>query len=61
MVAVYIYLQPLFAFVLAPLILRESLSWRAVIASLLIFAGVVVVTRRRQKPPEELPERLEAI
>ena len=60
-VAVYIYLQPLFAFVLAPLILSESLSWRAVIASLLIFAGVLVVTRRRQKPTEEVPERLNAL
>ena len=60
-VAVYIYLQPLLAFALAPLILRESLSWRAVIASLMIFAGVIVVTRRRQKPAEELPARLEAL
>lgn len=58
-VAVYIYLQPLFAFVLAPLILHESLRWRAVIASLLIFAGVVVVTRRRQKPAG-LPEKRQA-
>jgi drug/metabolite transporter (DMT)-like permease len=48
-VVVYIYLQPLFGFALAPLILGESLSWQAVIASLLIFAGVVVVTRRRQE------------
>jgi len=47
-VAVYIYLQPLIAFAFAPLILGEPLSASAVIASLLIFAGVVVVTRRRQ-------------
>ena len=60
-VAVYIYLQPLFAFVLAPLILGEPLGSRAVIASLLIFAGVMVVTRRRQKPAEDLPEHLEAV
>ena len=46
-VAVYVYLQPLIAFVVAPIILGESLSVRAVIASLLIFAGVLVVTRRR--------------
>jgi drug/metabolite transporter (DMT)-like permease len=59
-VAVYIYLQPLIAFVLAPLILGEPLSSRAVIASLLIFAGVMVVTRRRRKPGEELPAHLEA-
>jgi drug/metabolite transporter (DMT)-like permease len=60
-VAVYIYLQPLFAFALAPLVLGESLSWRAVIASLLILSGVVVVTHRRQRPTEEVPERLEAL
>ncbi len=46
-VAVYVYLQPLIAFVVAPIILGESLSIHAVIASLLIFAGVLVVTRRR--------------
>ncbi len=50
-VAVYIYLQPLIAFVVAPLILGESLSFHAVIASLLIFAGVIVVTRRRPREP----------
>ena len=48
-VAVYIYLQPLIAFALAPLILGESLSSHILIASLLIFAGVVVVTRRRRR------------
>lgn len=49
-VAVYIYLQPLIAFGVAPLVLGEALTWRAVIASILIFAGVLMVTRRsRQK------------
>ena len=47
-VAVYIYLQRLIAFALAPLLLNESLSWRALIASVLIFAGVIVVTRGRR-------------
>ena len=47
-VAVYIYLQPLFAFVLAPLVLGESLGARAILSSLMIFAGVIVVTRRRR-------------
>jgi drug/metabolite transporter (DMT)-like permease len=50
-VAVYIYLQPLIAFVVAPIILGESLSFHTVIASLLIFAGVLVVTRRRSTLP----------
>lgn len=48
-VAVYIYLQPLIAFALAPLILGEAIGWRAIVSSLLIFAGVLVVTRRRAK------------
>ncbi len=48
-VAVYIYLQPLIAFALAPLILGEAIGWRAIVSSLLIFAGVLVVTRRRTK------------
>jgi drug/metabolite transporter (DMT)-like permease len=56
-VAVYIYLQPLIAFVIAPIILGESLSFHAVIASLLIFAGVLVVTRRRRVKPETQTDR----
>lgn len=48
-VAVYIYLQPLIAFVLAPIILGEAIGPRAIFSSLLIFAGVFVVTRRRAK------------
>lgn len=45
-VAVYIYLQPLIAFILAPIILGERIGPRAILSSLLIFAGVMVVTRR---------------
>ena len=62
-VAVYIYLQPLIAFGLAPLVLGERLSWRAAIASLFIFAGVLVVTRRgqgRSLAVRELAEHPEA-
>jgi len=39
-VTVYIYLQPLVGFFLAVLFLGEQLSWRAVAAAILIFAGV---------------------
>lgn len=46
-VAVYIYIQPLFAFALAPLILQESWNSRAWVAMALIFAGVFVATRNR--------------
>lgn len=45
-VAVYIYLQPLIAFTLAPLLLGERLSGRVILASVLVFAGVLVVSRR---------------
>lgn len=44
-VAVYIYLQPLIAFGVAPLLLGEQLNWRTGIAAILIFAGVAMVTK----------------
>lgn len=47
-VAVYIYLQPLIAFFLAPVILGEKVGLGAILSSLLILAGVLVVTRRRK-------------
>lgn len=50
-VAVYIYLQPLIAFAVAPLVLGEPLTYHTVFASLLIFAGVLVVTRRKTRQP----------
>lgn len=60
-VAVYIYLQPLIAFVLAPLVLGETVSSRVIIASLLVFAGVAVVTSRgRTKAIEEVSEHPDA-
>ncbi len=61
-VAVYIYLQPLVAFVLAPWLLGETLSWRALVAAVLIFAGVAIVTRRaRSRSVKEISERPEAL
>ena len=60
-VAVYIYLQPLIAFSLAPLLLGEKLSWRTLVAASLIFAGVLVVTRRgRSRAIREVSEHPEA-
>jgi drug/metabolite transporter (DMT)-like permease len=44
LVAVYIYLQPLIAFGLAPLLLGESWNWRTIVAAVLIFGGVALVT-----------------
>ena len=45
LVAIYIYLQPLIAFGLAPVLLGESWSWRTIVATILIFGGVALVTR----------------
>ena len=61
-VAVYIYLQPLIAFGLAPLFLGEKLNRRTLIACLLIFAGVALVTRRaRSRAAKDVIERPDAL
>ncbi|CAN5813495.1 DMT family transporter [soil metagenome] len=61
-VATYIYLQPLIAFSLAPLILGERFNSRIVIASLLIFSGVGVVTKRgRSRAVKEVAEHPDAL
>jgi drug/metabolite transporter (DMT)-like permease len=61
-VAVYIYLQPLIAFVLAPLMLGESWNSRTWIASIFIFAGVAVVIKRSRSPlVDDVAERSEAL
>jgi len=61
-VAVYIYLQPLIAFGVAPLVLGESWNSRTVVASLLIFLGVAVVTKRgRSFAVREISEHPDAL
>lgn len=61
-VAVYIYLQPLIAFALAPLILGESWNSRTWVASALIFAGVAIVIKSsRSRAVEEVSEHPEAL
>ena len=61
-VAVYIYLQPLLAFGLAPLVLGESWNSRTIVACALIFAGVAVVTiRSRSRTVEEISEHPDAL
>jgi drug/metabolite transporter (DMT)-like permease len=61
-VAIYIYLQPLIAFAVAPLILGESLNSRTWLAAALIFAGVATVTvRSNSRAIEEVSERPEAL
>ncbi len=60
-VAIYIYLQPLLAFGLAPLVLGESLNSRTIVACVLIFTGVAVVTMfARSRAIEEVSEHPDA-
>jgi drug/metabolite transporter (DMT)-like permease len=61
-VAVYIYLQPLIAFMLAPWILHESWNSRTWVAAGLIFMGVALVTwRARGDAVEQVSERPDAL
>ena len=61
-VAVYIYLQPLIAFGLAPLFLGEEWGSRTIVAAILIFAGVAVVTSRgRSRAVKEISEHPDAL
>ena len=63
-VAVYIYLQPLIAFAVAPLVLGADEQWgpRTWVAAALIFAGVAVVTlRKRSRVMEEISEHPDAL
>lgn len=56
-VATYVYLQPLIAFVVAPLILDERISSRTWVAAALIFGGVALVTaatRRSENGAREI-------
>lgn len=48
-VAVYIYLQPLIAFALAPFFLGEKWNSRAWVAMILIFSGLFFVTRQKKQ------------
>src|SRR5947209_1304557 len=63
-VAVYIYLQPLIAFAIAPLVLGADEQWgaRNWVAAALIFAGVAVVTlRARTRVMQEVSEHPDAL
>lgn len=54
--AVYIYLQPLFAAAVAPLVLRgEHLTLRAAIAGLAIFTGLALVILGEIRQHREIP------
>jgi len=61
-VAVYIYLQPLIAFGIAPRLLGERWTLRTVVAAALIFTGVTIVTRRgRSQAVREITEHPDAL
>ena len=51
-VAVFIYLQPLFATVFAISLGKDTLNWVKLIAALLIFAGVYLVTQKKRFLPQ---------
>jgi drug/metabolite transporter (DMT)-like permease len=56
MVAVYIYLQPLFAAAVAPLVLQgEQLTARAAAAGLAIFSGLALVILAERRQHREIP------
>jgi drug/metabolite transporter (DMT)-like permease len=56
MVAVYIYLQPIFAAAVAPLVLSgERLTTRAVAAALAIFTGLGMVILAELRQRREIP------
>jgi len=46
----YIYTQPVFAVLIAILLLGESFTWQKLAAALLIFSGVYFVSFRKKKP-----------
>jgi drug/metabolite transporter (DMT)-like permease len=46
----YIYTQPVFAVLIAILLLGESFTWQKLVAALLIFSGVYFVSFRKKKP-----------
>ena len=63
-VSAYIYLQPLIAFAIAPLLLGDEEKWgfRTAIAALLIFVGVAVATwRTASSAVREVSEHPEAL
>ena len=43
----YIYTQPVFAVLIAMVVLNERLSWDKVVAGLMIFAGVFLVSKKK--------------
>ncbi|RYY96081.1 MAG: EamA family transporter, partial [Chitinophagaceae bacterium] len=48
----YIYTQPVFAVLIATLLLGEQFSWQKAGAALLIFAGVFLVNRKPPPKPD---------
>ena len=47
-VAVFIYLQPLFATVFAIGLGKDELNWVKISAAILIFSGVYLVTQKKE-------------
>jgi drug/metabolite transporter (DMT)-like permease len=55
-VAVYVYLQPIFAALIAPLLLRgEGLTTRSAVAAMAIFAGLGLVLWAERRQERQIP------
>jgi drug/metabolite transporter (DMT)-like permease len=46
-VAVFIYLQPLFATIFAMSLGKDQLTWVKIVSAVLIFVGVFLVTKKK--------------
>ncbi len=53
-VAVYVYLQPLFGFILAVIFLGEAVDFKVLFAAILIFTGVFLTSRKNKRTAEEI-------
>lgn len=53
----YIYTQPVFAVIIAALVLGEEISWQKALAGSLIFGGVYLVNRKPRSTPAPKGER----
>jgi drug/metabolite transporter (DMT)-like permease len=53
LVAVFVYLQPLFATIFAIGLGKDELNWVKISAAILIFSGVYLVTAKKKEQPQE--------
>jgi drug/metabolite transporter (DMT)-like permease len=54
LVAVFVYLQPLFATIFAIGLGKDELNWVKLSAAILIFAGVYLVTAKKKEQTQKI-------